>query len=69
MAEPLVVSALVAKCAELAVDGRPADRPEGGVRTTAPVLRTKASRGGFSAVFMVQCLEAIGCRRVELGDD
>ncbi len=37
-----------------------------GVQATAPVLRTKVSRGGFSAVFMVQCLEAIGTETLHL---
>ena len=29
-------------------------------------IRTKISRGGFTAVFFVQCLEAIGCYTVRL---
>jgi hypothetical protein len=37
-----------------------------GISTTAPILRTKVSRGGFSAVFFVQCLKAIGCRSLSL---
>ncbi len=37
-----------------------------GIRTTAPILRTKVSRGGFSAVFLVQCLKAMGCRELRL---
>ncbi len=38
-----------------------------GVRETPTNLRTKISRGGFSAVFFVQCLKAMGCSRLELG--
>jgi 3-mercaptopyruvate sulfurtransferase SseA len=41
---------------------------EVGVRENAQNLRTKVSRGGFSAVFFVQCLRAIGCREVRLTD-
>jgi Domain of unknown function (DUF6471) len=37
-----------------------------GVHASARVLRTKVSRGGFSAVFFVQCLKAIGCRELRL---
>ena len=37
-----------------------------GVSETPTNLRTKISRGGFSAVFFVQCLKAIGCRAVDL---
>lgn len=37
-----------------------------GVRENAQNLRTKVSRGGFSAVFFVQCLRAIGCQSIRL---
>ena len=37
-----------------------------GVHETPTNLRTKISRGGFSAVFLVQCLRAIGCDSVRL---
>ena len=37
-----------------------------GVQETEPNLRNKISRGGFTAVFLVQCLVAIGCRAVHL---
>ncbi len=37
-----------------------------GVHETPTNLRTKISRGGFSAVFFVQCLKAIGCDAVRL---
>ena len=39
---------------------------EMGVQETPTNLRTKISRGGFSAVFFVQCLRAIGAREVRL---
>jgi hypothetical protein len=37
-----------------------------GVKETEPNIRTKISRGGFTAVFFVQCLLAIGVKRLEL---
>jgi Domain of unknown function (DUF6471) len=37
-----------------------------GVQDTAVNIRNKVARGGFSAVFFVQCLRAIGCSRIEL---
>jgi Domain of unknown function (DUF6471) len=37
-----------------------------GVKDTAVNIRNKVARGGFSAVFFVQCLKAIGCRTVHL---
>ena len=37
-----------------------------GVRENAQNIRTKISRGGFSAVFFVQCLRAMGCETVRL---
>ena len=37
-----------------------------GVHETPTNLRTKISRGGFSAVFFVQCLTAIGGDAVRL---
>ena len=37
-----------------------------GVRDTAVNIRNKVARGGFSAVFLVQCLRAIGCHRIDL---
>ena len=39
---------------------------EYGVRETPQNLRTKISRGGFSAVFFIQCLKAIGCQTLRL---
>jgi 3-mercaptopyruvate sulfurtransferase SseA len=38
-----------------------------GVRETDRNIANKLARGGFSAVFMIQCLEAIGCDTVRLG--
>ena len=37
-----------------------------GVHETPTNLRTKISRGGFSAVFFVQCMRAIGAREMRL---
>lgn len=37
-----------------------------GVDDTEPNIRTKISRGGFTAVFLVQCLEAIGAKELRL---
>ncbi len=31
-------------------------------------IKNKISRGGFTAVFLVQCLEAIGCQSLRLSD-
>ncbi len=30
-------------------------------------LTNKISRGGFSAVFFLECLDAAGCKNIELG--
>ena len=37
-----------------------------GVHETERNIANKVSRGGFSAVFFVQCLEAIGAKEVRL---
>jgi hypothetical protein len=37
-----------------------------GVHDTAVNIRNKVARGGFSAVFFVQCLKAMGAREVRL---
>ena len=37
-----------------------------GVHETERNIANKISRGGFSAAFFVQCLEAIGCDAVRL---
>ena len=52
----LTYSQLVEKLAEI------------GASETEGNLRNKISRGGFTAAFLIQCLEAIGCHSVHLGD-
>jgi hypothetical protein len=37
-----------------------------GVKDTERNISNKISRGSFTAVFFVQCMEAIGCRAVNL---
>ncbi len=37
-----------------------------GVVETEKNLNNKIARGGFSAAFMVQCLEAIGCKELRI---
>ncbi len=37
-----------------------------GVHETDRNIANKLARGGFSAVFMVQCLSAIGCETLHL---
>lgn len=37
-----------------------------GVYDTAVNIRNKVARGGFTAVFLVQCLEAMGVRELRL---
>lgn len=37
-----------------------------GVNDTEPNIRNKIARGGFTAVFLLQCLEAIGVRELRL---
>ncbi len=37
-----------------------------GVIDSEPNIRNKLSRGKFTAVFLIQCLEAIGCRNLTL---
>lgn len=39
-----------------------------GVSETEPNIRNKLARGKFTAVFLVQCLEAIGCQSIRLTD-
>ena len=38
---------------------------EVGVHETPANIANKISRGGFTAVFMVQCMEAVGCQMVK----
>ena len=40
-----------------------------GVHETEANIKNKISRGGFTAVFFVQCLIAIGVRDLRLADD
>ena len=40
-----------------------------GVNETHASITNKISRGRFTAVFMVQCLEAIGCRTLRIDAD
>lgn len=37
-----------------------------GVQESEPNIRNKLSRGKFTAVFLIQCLEAIGCQSLHL---
>ncbi|WP_230292443.1 DUF6471 domain-containing protein [Croceicoccus sp. Ery5] len=39
-----------------------------GVMDSEPNIRNKISRGKFTAVFLVQCLNAIGCSSLQLQD-
>ena len=41
---------------------------EVGVTETPENIANKISRGKFSAVFLLQCLEVIGCRSVRLAE-
>lgn len=50
----------------LTYDQLSAKLAEIGVQETSRNLRNKVSRGGFSAVFFVQCLRAMGCERLVL---
>ncbi|MFZ2031917.1 MAG: DUF6471 domain-containing protein [Vitreimonas sp.] len=38
-------------------------------RQTDLSIANKLARGGFSAVFLIQCLTAIGCRQIKLRFD
>ena len=40
-----------------------------GVKDEERNIANKIARGSFSAVFFVQCLEAIGCRTLHLADE
>jgi hypothetical protein len=39
-----------------------------GVQESEPNIRNKLARGTFSAVFLIQCLEAIGAKSLSLVD-
>ena len=40
-----------------------------GVQDSAVNIRNKVARGGFTAVFFVQCLRAMGCQTVRLVEE
>ena len=48
------------------LSGRLADM---GIHEGEKNIRNKISRGGFSAVFLVQCLEAVGCQTLRISED
>lgn len=50
----------------LTYDDLAAKLAELGVADTAVNIRNKVARGGFSAVFLVQCLKAMGAREIRL---
>lgn len=39
-----------------------------GFQETERNLANKISRGGFTGAFLIQCLDAIGCRSLQLSD-
>lgn len=39
-----------------------------GITETPENIANKISRGRFSAVFLIQCLEVIGCKIIRLGE-
>jgi hypothetical protein len=40
-----------------------------GIKETERNLSNKISRGGFSAAFLIQCLDAIGCTSFRVRND
>lgn len=40
-----------------------------GIRETPANIANKISRGGFTAVFLLQCMEAIECKVLRLAED
>jgi hypothetical protein len=40
-----------------------------GVTETERNLNNKISRGGFTAAFLLQCLEAIGCKSIHMPEN
>ena len=40
-----------------------------GIKENERNISNKIGRGSFTAVFFIQCMEAIGCRTVHLGDE
>ena len=39
-----------------------------GIEKSAENIANKISRGKFTAVFLLQCLEAVGCKTLRLDD-
>lgn len=39
-----------------------------GITETPENIANKISRGKFTAVFLMQCMEAIGCQMIRLGE-
>lgn len=39
-----------------------------GVEANEKMLNNKIARGGFSAAFLMQCLDVIGAKTVQIGD-
>ena len=50
-------------------DGLAAKLADLGVQADPHALRNKVARGGFSAVFFVQCMAAMGVKSIQLGLD
>lgn len=42
---------------------------EMGIRESESNLSSKLARGSFSAAFLLQCLDAIGCRLIRVRED
>jgi len=40
-----------------------------GIQEAEPNIRNKLARGKFSAAFLIECLDAIGCSTLRLGSD
>ncbi len=40
-----------------------------GVHDTEPNIRNKLARGKFTAVFFIQCLEAVGCQTLRISEE
>ncbi|MFC7334178.1 DUF6471 domain-containing protein [Rhodocista pekingensis] len=40
-----------------------------GVHDTSVNIRNKVARGKFTAVFFLQCLEAVGCKTLHVAED
>lgn len=50
----------------LTYEGLAGKLAEIGVKAEPHVLRNKVARGGFSAVFFVQCMKAMGAKTIHL---